>query len=77
MVAEEGGTMHQSTVLLYGPDDLTHVIFTSGAEPDAMAHDLEKVARAWLARRREEGRADFHAGWPRGGTQQDDDAHRG
>lgn len=46
MVAEEGGTMYQSTVLLYGPDDLTHVIFTSGAEPDAMAHDLEKVARA-------------------------------
>ena len=46
MVAEEGGTMHQSTVLLYGPDDLTHVIFTSGAEPDAMAYDLEKVARA-------------------------------
>ena len=46
MVAEEGGTMYQSTVLLYGPDDLTHVIFTSGAEPDAMAHDLERVARA-------------------------------
>jgi hypothetical protein len=38
--------MHQSTVLLYGPDDLTHSVFTSGAEPDAMAHDLEKVARA-------------------------------
>jgi hypothetical protein len=46
MVAEEGGTMHQSTVLLYGPDDLTHVIFTSAAQPDAMAHDLGKVARA-------------------------------
>ncbi len=46
MVAEGGGTMHQSTVLLYDPDDLTHVIFTSGAQPDAMAHDLEKVARA-------------------------------
>ena len=45
-VAEEGSTMHQSTVLLYGPDDLTHVILTSGAEPDAMAHGLEKVARA-------------------------------
>ena len=38
--------MHQSTVLLYGPDELTHVIFTSGAEPDAVAHDLERVARA-------------------------------
>jgi hypothetical protein len=35
--------MHQSTMLLY---DLTHLIFTSGAEPDAMAHDLERVARA-------------------------------
>ena len=46
MVAEEGGTMHPSTVLLYGPDDLTHVIFTSGAEPDARAHDLEKVTGA-------------------------------
>jgi hypothetical protein len=46
MMAEEGGTMHQSTVMLYGPDDLTHGIFTNGAEPDAMAHDLEKVATA-------------------------------
>ena len=46
MVGEEGGTMPQSTVLLYGPDDLTHVIPTSCAEPDAMAHDLGKVARA-------------------------------
>lgn len=46
MVAEAGGTMHRSTVLLYVPDDLTHVIFTSGAEPDAMARDLEKVAGA-------------------------------
>lgn len=46
MVAEEGGTMHQSTVLRYGPDDLTHVIFTSGAEPDAMAHELQKVIGA-------------------------------
>jgi hypothetical protein len=46
MVAEESGTMRQSTVLLCGPDDLTHLIFTSGAQPDAMAHDLEGVARA-------------------------------
>ena len=46
MVAEEGGAMHQSTVLVYGPDDLTLVIPTSGAEPDAMAHDLEKVTGA-------------------------------
>ncbi len=38
--------MHQNTVLLYGPDDLTRVIFISGAQPDAMAHDLERVARA-------------------------------
>jgi hypothetical protein len=38
--------MHQSTVLLYGPDDLTHSVFICGAAPDAMAHDLEKVARA-------------------------------
>lgn len=44
MPAEQSGTLHESTVWLYGPDDLAHVIFTNGATPAAMAHDLRKVA---------------------------------
>jgi protein SCO1/2 len=44
MPAEENGTMHESTVHLYGPDDLARVIFTSGAKPEEMAQDLQLVA---------------------------------
>ena len=44
MVAEEDGTMHESTVLLYGPDDLARVISTKGFEPEEMARDLRAVA---------------------------------
>jgi protein SCO1/2 len=44
MPAEENGTLHEGTVWLYGPDDLAHLVFTSGATPDGIAHDLRKVA---------------------------------
>lgn len=44
MPAEEDGTLHEGTVHLYGPDDLARVIFTSGTEPEEMAHDLQLIA---------------------------------
>jgi protein SCO1 len=45
-LAEEGGRLHSSLLLLYGRDDEAHVAFDAGNTPQDIAADLGVVAAA-------------------------------
>ncbi|WP_409332002.1 SCO family protein [Trujillonella humicola] len=43
-LAEGDGTMHATTLLMFGPDDVARVVFAAGDTSDEIAQDLEVVA---------------------------------
>ncbi|MGY1602455.1 SCO family protein [Geodermatophilus sp. SYSU D00815] len=45
-LAEDGGRLHSSLLLLYGADDVAHVAFDAGNTPRDIAEDIETVAAA-------------------------------
>jgi protein SCO1 len=45
-LAEDGGKLHSSLLLLYGADDVAHVAFDAGNTPRDIAEDLATVAAA-------------------------------
>ncbi|WP_236832878.1 SCO family protein [Blastococcus sp. KM273128] len=42
-LAEAGGTMHATSLLLYGPDDVARVMFSAGDTAEEIAEDLTTV----------------------------------
>ena len=45
-LAEADGTMHATSLLLYGPDDVARVMFSAGDTADEIADDLTTIADA-------------------------------
>lgn len=43
-LAEGDGTMHATTLLMFGPDDVARVVFTAGDTSGEIAQDLQTVA---------------------------------
>lgn len=43
-LAESGGEMHSTTLLLYGPDDVARVMLSAGDSQAEIAKDLETIA---------------------------------